>query len=119
MTAPMTQVPVPTAIETFVISKQNQFFSENRNRDFIISKWSDRRIAILVDYVTNGDLWNNNRYKDLGFSEDVNSNGKTFIGNTWIGNRVCGKRYRWQKVSLPANWESKLQNLFNTYSFNF
>ena len=106
-------------LENFVIYKQNQFFSEDRNRDFITSKWSDRRIAILVDYVTGGDLWNNDRRKDLGFSEDANSIGKPFIGNTWIGNRECGKRYRWYKVSLPANWESKLQNQFNTYSFNF
>ena len=103
-------------LENFVIYKQNQFFSEDRNRDFITSKWSDRRIAILVDYVTDGNLWNKDRYEDLGFSEDVNSIGKPFIGNTWIGNRVCGKRNRWQKVSLPSDWESKLQNQFNTYS---
>jgi uncharacterized protein with ParB-like and HNH nuclease domain len=106
-------------LENFVIYKQNQFFSEDRNRDFITSKWSDRRIAILVDYVTGGDLWNKDRYEDLGFSEDANSIGKPFIGNTWIGNRVCGSRKQWQKVSLPANWDSKLQNQFNTYSFNF
>ncbi len=106
-------------LENFVIDKQSLFFSEHRNRDFNTSKWSDRRIAILVDYVTDGKLWFDDKLKDLGFSEDANSLGKPFIGNTWIGNRICGKRYRWKKVSLPADWELKLQNQFNTYSFIF
>lgn len=106
-------------LDNFVIKKQDIFFRDPNNRDFTSQKWSDRRIAILFDTMTGGDLWNDDRYKDLGFSDDSNLIGKPFIGNTWIGNRICGKRNQWQKISLPANWEWKLQRIYPFYAFSF
>lgn len=86
------KVIVQNDLDIFIARKQKIFFGEPNNRDFISRKWSDRRIAILLDTVTGGDLWNENRHVDLGFSDIVDSNGKPFIGNTRVGNRVCGKR---------------------------
>lgn len=106
-------------LEIFVIKKRDAFFSNPNNRDFTSQKWSDRRIAILFDTMTDGDLWNDNRYKDLGFSDDINLTGKPFIGNTWIGNRICGKKNQWQRISLPTNWEWKLQRIYPFYAFSF
>lgn len=101
-------------------SKLNSFFGNPTNRDFTKKKWSDRRIAILVDTVTKDGLWKNGiKLKDLGFSEDNALMGKPFIGNTWIGNRICGKRYKWQKVLFPSGWEQKLQKLYPLYTFIF
>lgn len=106
-------------LDELIGKKQDSFFSDPDNCDFTSSKWSDRRIAILVDTVTEGQLWNADRYQDLGFSEDQSSNGKPFIGNTWIGNRICGKRNRWQKVILPQNWDQFLRNLYPSINFIF
>ena len=106
-------------LNNLVIQKQDSFFSDPNNRNFTASKWSDRRIAILVDTVTNGHLWDVSRYPDLGFSEDQNSIGKPFIGQTWIGNRIVGKRNRWQKVEIPLNWEKTLIALYPSLTFIF
>lgn len=106
-------------LDSFIEKKQDFFFKDPDNRNFTAPKWSDRRLAILFDTMTGGDLWNDNRYKDLGFSEDGNSPGNPFIGNTWIGNRICGKRNQWQRISLPANWEWRLQRKYPFYSFSF
>lgn len=107
-------------LDTLLKKKQDAFFSDSNNRDFTLQKWSDRRIAILFDTVTRGDLWNDSRNKDdLGFSEDANSPGKPFIGNTWLGNRICGSKKKWHRISLPANWEQDLQKMYPKYSFTF
>ena len=102
-----------------VDQKQDSFFQDPNNRNFTASKWSDRRVAILVDTVTNGHLWDDDKLRDLGFSEDLSSTGKPFIGNTWIGNRICGKRFRWKKIDLPPNWETILSKKYPFCSFIF
>lgn len=114
-----TKVIVQNDLDIFIARKQKIFFGEPNNRDFTSRKWSDRRIAILLDTVTGGDLWNENRHVDLGFSDIVDSNGKPFIGNTRVGNRVCGKRYKWNWISLPSHWEWYLQRKYPYYSFIF
>lgn len=108
-----------TDLEQLLQNKQKSFFSNPNNRIFTTSKWSDRRIAIVVDVVTKGDLWNDTRYPDLGFRDDVHALGKPFIGNTQIGNRICGKKNRWQMVQLPLGWEQILMNQYPSYCFTF
>ncbi|MBQ3946583.1 MAG: hypothetical protein II670_13420, partial [Alphaproteobacteria bacterium] len=108
-----------TDLEQLLQNKQKSFFSNPNNRIFTTSKWSDRRLAIVVDVVTTGDLWNNTRHPDLGFRDDVYAQGKPFIGNTQIGNRICGKKNRWQMVQLPLGWEQILMNQYPSYDFTF
>lgn len=104
---------------SLIEKKQSGFFSDNSNRVFNAKKWSDRRLAIFFDTITEGRLWSQNNYPDLGFYESTNSEAKAFIDKTRIGNRICGKKNQWQMKELPANWEWHLQNMYRYYDFHF
>lgn len=104
---------------SLIEKKQNGFFSDNSNRVFNAKKWSDRRLAIFFDTITEGRLWSQNNYPDLGFYESTNSEAKAFIDKTRIGNRICGKKNQWQMKELPVNWEWHLQNMYRYYDFHF
>ena len=104
---------------SFVEKKQNEFYSDDSNRVFNSKKWSDRRLAIFFDTITEGRLWSQNNYPDLGFYESTNLEAKAFIDKTRIGNRICGRKNQWQMKELPANWEWHLQNMYRYYDFHF
>ena len=104
---------------SFVEKKQNEFYSDDSNRVFNSKKWSDRRLAIFFDTITEGRLWSQNNYPDLGFYESTNLEAKAFIDKTRIGNRICGRKNQWQMKELPANWEWHLQNMYRYYGFHF
>ena len=104
---------------SFVEKKQNEFYSDDSNRVFNSKKWSDRRLAIFFDTITEGRLWSQNNYPDLGFYESTNREAKAFIDKTRIGNRICGRKNQWQMKELPANWEWHLQNMYRYYDFHF
>ena len=88
------------------------------NRCFSSSKWSDRRLAILFDTMTNGELWRPESYPDIVFHEDVDSIGRPFISTT-VWNRVIGRKFTWQKVAFPDKWESILQGMYPLYDFTY
>ena len=104
---------------SLIEKKQNEFYSDNSNRVFNAKKWSDRRLAIFFDTITEGRLWSQNNYPDLGFYESTNNEAKAFIGKTRIGNRICGRKNQWQMKEFPANWGWHLQNMFRYYDFHF
>ena len=104
---------------SLIEKKQNEFYSDNSNRVFNAKKWSDRRLAIFFDTITEGRLWSHNNYPDLGFYESTNNEAKAFIGKTRIGNRICGRKNQWQMKEFPANWGWHLQNMFRYYDFHF
>ncbi len=106
-------------LSDFIGRKQDEFFSDERNRCFTGPKWDDRRLAIFFDIITDGQLWIAGNHKDLGFHEDFDSNFKVFMGHTIVGNRVCGRRHQWQYKQLPDKWECKLQKMYPLYTFTF
>lgn len=76
-------------------------------------------MAIFFDTITGGNLWGKGNLPDLGFYEDADVNEKTFLGHTVVGNRVCGRKFKWQKKELPENWEWRLRNMYMFYDFVF
>lgn len=103
----------------FLDKKQKEFFAEECNRRFNDSKWTDRRLAIFFDTITDGQLWKLELHEDLGFHDDIDTGNPAFLKHTIVGNRVCGKKYKWQYKQLPENWEHKLTNMFPTFDFTF
>ncbi|MCI6167027.1 MAG: DUF262 domain-containing protein [Alistipes sp.] len=100
-------------------TKRKEFYSILENRSLNDKKWSDRRLAIFFDTITGGNLWGKGNLPDLGFYEDADVNEKTFLGHTVVGNRVCGRKFKWQKKELPENWEWRLRNMYMFYDFVF
>lgn len=106
-------------LNLLIDSLKREFFSMKENRCFSSSKWSDRRLAILFDTMTNGELWRPESYPDIVFHEDVDSIGRPFISTTTVWNRVTGRKFTWQKVAFPDKWESILQGMYPLYDFTY
>lgn len=93
-------------IEELLKNKQKAFFADSRNNTFDGSiEWSDRRLAILFDFVTDGKLWNSEERKDLVFYFREPYIGKPFLKNRTIWNRTCGRKFTWVPIKLPNDWE--------------
>lgn len=104
-------------IEELIKTKQKAFFAEPHNNEFDGgNEWSDRRVAILFDFVTDGKLWiGDDKRKDLVFYFDETYVGKPFLKKRTVWNRTCGRKYQWIKIDLPDEWEmikkQKLQDI--------
>ncbi len=110
-------------LNELIKEKQDKFFEEGRNRIFNSSKWSDRRLAIFFDVITEGELWikdKNDIRTDLGFHDDIEiENSLPFIGQTRVGNRKCGNKSRWKYKEIPEGWQDKLKEMYPNYQFTF
>ena len=110
------QVLEADTLNELIKNKQEKFFEEERNRIFNGPKWSDRRLAIFFDAITDGKLWNKDEEKllDLGFHDDPElENALPFIGHTTVGNRACGRKFQWDIKVLPDDWQETLQKKYN------
>ena len=116
------QVLEADTLNKLIKNKQEKFFEEERNRIFNGPKWSDRRLAIFFDAITDGKLWKIDEGKllDLGFHDDPElENTLPFIGHTTVGNRACGRKFQWEYKEIPKNWQSKLTDWYPSHQFTF
>lgn len=101
-------------VQQQLIKKQNDFFvNKPEHQNFVNRRWTDCEIAILYDFLTQGQIWQTANKPNITFIDDGG------LYPDWPNLYNTAYKKRRELIKLPSNWQNKLSIHFPQVQFVF